>query len=103
MESEIVSRASMHRTDQWQSLVGKIVQVRLVGEFYRQGLVEDAMPDASGLWIAPEGAFEREFIDAASGFEVWTSLYPRSRWDRTAASEMVAKKAEVREQIAPRA
>lgn len=103
MESESVSRASMHRTDQWQSLVGKIVQVRLVGEFYRQGLVDDAMPDASGLWIAPEGAVQREFIDAASGFEVWTSLYPRSRWDRTEASAMVAKKAEVREQIAPRA
>jgi hypothetical protein len=30
------------------------------------------------LWIAPEAVFQREFIDAASGFEVWTSLYPIS-------------------------
>lgn len=101
METQSASRASMYRTDQWQSLAGEIVEVRLDGKVYRKGLVDDAMPDASGLWIAPEGAAQREFIDAASGFEVWTSLYPRSRWDGTAASEMAAEPAEVREQIAP--
>lgn len=66
----------MHRTDQWQSLVGEIVEVWLDGGLYRRGLVDDAMPDASGLWIAPEAASQREFIDAASGFEVWISLDP---------------------------
>lgn len=79
MESLSVSNARMHRTDQWQSLVGEIVVVWLDGELYRKGRVDDAMPDASGLWLAPDGAFQRKFIDAASGFEVWTSLYPRSR------------------------
>ena len=74
-----VNRASMRPTDQWQSLVGEIVEVRLNGEMYRKGLVDAAMPDASGLWIAPEGAVQREFIEAASGYEVWTSLYPRVR------------------------
>jgi hypothetical protein len=69
----------MHRADQWQSLVGEIVEVRLHGVLYRRGLVDDAMPDASGFWIAQEAVFQREFIDAASGFEAWTSLYPRSR------------------------
>jgi hypothetical protein len=78
MKTRSVSLASMRPTDQWQSLVGEIVEVRLVGEVYRKGLVDDAMPDASGLWIAREGAAQREFIDAASGFEVWTSRYPRS-------------------------
>jgi hypothetical protein len=78
MESQSVSRDSLHRTDQWQSLVGETIEVRLEGEVYRKGWVDAAMPDASGLWIAPEGAFQREFIDAASGFEVWTRLYPRS-------------------------
>lgn len=74
MESQSVSRASMYRRDQWQSLVGEIVEVRLDGEVYRKGSIDAAMPDASGLWIAPEGAFQREFIDAASGFGIWTSL-----------------------------
>ena len=72
MDSQSVSCASRHRTDQWQSLVGEIVQIRLDGEFYREGLVDAAMPDASGLWVAAEGASQRKFIDSASGYEVWT-------------------------------
>jgi hypothetical protein len=68
-------RANLHRTHQWQSVLGETVEV-WHGKLYRQGLVDATMPDASGLWIAPEGAFQREFIDAASGFEVWTTLYP---------------------------
>ena len=78
MESQIISRANMRCTDQWQSLVGEVVEIWLDGELYRKGLVDDAMPDASGVWIAAEAAFQREFIDAASGFEIWTRLYPRS-------------------------
>jgi hypothetical protein len=69
----------MHRTDQWQSLVGETVVVLLHGEVYRTGLVDDAMPDASGLWLASEGPLQRQFIDQASGFEIWTTLYPRSK------------------------
>lgn len=78
MESQSVSRDSLHRTDQWQSLVGETIEVWLEGEVYRKGWVDAAMPDASGLWLAPEGVFQREFIDTASGYEVWTRLYPRS-------------------------
>ncbi|MDQ0242100.1 hypothetical protein J2S94_004212 [Arthrobacter bambusae] len=81
MESQNVSRDNLHGTDQWQSLVGEAVEVRRDGEVYRTGLVDAAMPDASGLWIASEAAYQREFIDAASGFEVWTGLYPRSSRD----------------------
>jgi hypothetical protein len=81
MESQSATRASMHRTDQWQSLAGEVVEVWLGGAVYRKGLVDDAMPDASGLWLVCEGPFPRQFIDAASGFEVWTSLYPRSARD----------------------
>ncbi|PRB41100.1 hypothetical protein CQ020_14485 [Arthrobacter sp. MYb23] len=89
----------MHRTDQWQSLVGETVEVRLDGEVYCIGLVDAAMHDASGLWIAAEGAFERKFIDAASGFEVWTCLYPRSRWDGTALSGTLPETADISEHI----
>lgn len=82
----------MHRTDQWQSLVGEIVEVWHDGGFYRRGLVDDAMLDGSGLWLAPEAVNQREFIDASVGFEVWTSLYPRSRWD---AFEMEAEEVRI--------
>lgn len=78
MESRGLSSASWHRTDQWQSLVGEIVEVRFDAEIYRKGLVDAVMPDASGLWIALEGVAQREFIDSASGYEVWSNLYRRS-------------------------
>jgi hypothetical protein len=86
MESQSPSGSGMHCTNQWQSLAGEIVEVWLGGEIYRKGLVDDVMPDASGLWLALEGAFQRQFIAAALGFEVWTSLYPRSRRDGVANS-----------------
>jgi len=73
-----VIRANLHRTDQWQSLLGEMVEVWLDGKLYRRGLVDATMPNASGLWIAPEGAFQRQFIDASDGYEVWTTFYPRS-------------------------
>ena len=73
--------ARMHVTDQWQSLAGTVVEVRIGGELYRDGLVDAAMADASGFWLAADGADTREFIDVASGYQVWTSLYPRSSKD----------------------
>lgn len=75
------TRNSMHCTDQWQALAGEVVEVRLGGQLYRTGVVDDVMPDRSGLWLARDGFLPRKFIDAASGFEVWTSLYPRSGSD----------------------
>lgn len=71
----------MYVTDQWQSLTGTVVEVRMCGKLYRQGLVDAAMADASGFWLAADGADTREFIDVASGYQVWTSLYPRSSKD----------------------
>jgi len=65
-----------HRTDEWQSLPGATVEVRRRGEQYRSGLVEDAMPDASGIWLAADGAFGRELIEKAEGYEIWTTLHP---------------------------
>lgn len=79
MTGQNVSSTCMHRTDQWQSLVGEIVEVRRHGVLYRRGRVDADMPDASGFWIAREAVAQREFIDAASGYEVLTYLYPRPR------------------------
>lgn len=54
----------------WPSLVGKVVEVWSMGSLHRTGLVEDAMPDGSGLWIAADGSMPRQYIDA-SEFEVF--------------------------------
>lgn len=41
---------------------------------YRVGLVDDVMPDASGVWLAADGIRSREFIEKAQGYSLWTSL-----------------------------
>jgi hypothetical protein len=79
MQLQSVNCSGMRRTDQWQSLGGETVEVWYQGALYRRGVVDSTMPDASGLWIAAEGVASREFVDAVSGFEVWTYLYPSSR------------------------
>lgn len=65
----------MYRTDEWQCLTGKEVEVRLFGKLYRRGIVDMVMPDASALWLAADGLHCRKFIDKTSGFEIWSDLY----------------------------
>ena len=60
-----------YRHDAWQNLVGARVEVRRQGAVVREGLVDDAMPDSSALWIAADGFSNRELIAAAEGYEVW--------------------------------
>jgi len=60
----------MRRTAEWEYLSGAVVDVYLHDDLHRQGVVEDVMPDSSGLWIAAQGPCSREFIDKASGFAV---------------------------------
>lgn len=62
----------MRRTDEWESLAGTVVDVHLDNDLHRRGMVEDVMPDSSGLWIAAQGSWSREFVDKASGYTVWT-------------------------------
>jgi hypothetical protein len=57
---------------EWDSLAGAIVDVYLHHDFHRRGVVEDVMPDSSGLWIAAESPCTREFIDKASGYTLKT-------------------------------
>ena len=63
----------MRAGDQWRSLIGFRVDVWLRGVLYRSGFVDDALAGSGGLWLASEGVFLREFIDVASGYEVWIS------------------------------
>jgi hypothetical protein len=73
-----ISASMVHRTVQWQSLAGAVVEVYLHDSLYRRGIVDDTMPDASGIWIAADGPSSREFIHKSSGYAVWTSLHPSS-------------------------
>lgn len=103
MTFQHTGRASRQRTVLWQSLGGEIVEVRLDEGLYRRGVVDEAMPDSRGLWLAPEPVSQLELTDATSGFEVWTSLYSRSRWDNAGpASEKEAEASEAFERIPAR-
>ncbi|MBT2538997.1 hypothetical protein [Arthrobacter sp. ISL-69] len=59
-------------TGEFVGLAGALVDVYLHDDFHRRGIVEDVMPDSSGLWIAAQSPYSREFIDKASGYTVWT-------------------------------
>ncbi|WP_284753251.1 hypothetical protein [Arthrobacter sp. efr-133-R2A-120] len=47
------------------------VEVRRAGEQVQSGLVDNAMPDSSVVWLAPEGVQRRTLYEAVHGFEVW--------------------------------
>lgn len=64
---------SNHTMTRWQSLIGERVEVWRKKELYRTGIVDDAMPNGSGLWLARDGASHREFIDRACGYRVRVS------------------------------
>jgi hypothetical protein len=59
----------------WSNLVGVPVQLRQHGKNIRSGVVDAAMPDSSILWLAADGADDRQMFEAALGYQAWT--YPR--------------------------
>ncbi|WP_162943676.1 hypothetical protein [Arthrobacter celericrescens] len=59
------------RVSDWTKLIGKRVEVRHSGEQVQTGLVDNAMPDSSVIWLAPEGVYRRALFEAAHGFEIW--------------------------------
>ncbi len=48
--------------------------MRRHGKYIRSGIIDAAMPDASVLWLAADGADERQMFEAALGYQVW--IYP---------------------------
>ncbi|WP_437773390.1 hypothetical protein [Arthrobacter sp. KNU40] len=77
MKSFVNEDPQLSPTDEWQWLAGNNVEVRLAGKLYRRGVADMAMPDASGIWVAADGIQGREYIDKASGFEIWSDLYAK--------------------------
>jgi hypothetical protein len=63
-------------SDEWQSIIGRRVEVWLRGVLYRKGIVDDALRGSKGLWLAQDGVCQREFIDVILGYEIWLPRKP---------------------------
>lgn len=56
---------------EWSNLVGVPVQLHRHGKYIRSGVIDAAMPDSSLLWLAADGADERQMFEAALGYQAW--------------------------------
>jgi len=68
-----LNRAISRPQVQWSQLVNVLVEVRQNGRTIRQGIVDDAMPDSSALWIAADSTDPRRIFEACRGYEVWVA------------------------------
>ena len=55
----------------WDLLIGALVEIRRDGQVVCAGVVEDAMPDSSALWIAAHGVQPRRMYESALIYQVW--------------------------------
>ncbi|WP_419203185.1 hypothetical protein [Paenarthrobacter nitroguajacolicus] len=62
---------TLHNYTSWSLLIGTSVEIRYKGRTLRTGIVEDAMPDSSTLWIAQHGVQPRKLYEASLGYQAW--------------------------------
>lgn len=55
----------------WNRLIGAYVQISRENQVIRSGVVDDAMPDSSILWVASDGIHPRAMFEAADGYAAW--------------------------------
>lgn len=55
----------------WQDRVGEIAEIRRDEYIVRRGIIEEVMPDGSGLWLAADLNRGREYFHKDLGFELW--------------------------------
>ncbi|KSU76872.1 hypothetical protein GA0061083_2287 [Pseudarthrobacter enclensis] len=55
----------------WSRLIGIPVQIRQYGTAIRSGVVDDAMPDSSMLWLMADSSQGRTLYSAYEGHEAW--------------------------------
>ncbi|WP_461172313.1 hypothetical protein M1D93_15140 [Arthrobacter sp. Z1-9] len=60
-----------YRHHEWARLIGAPVDIKKHGEVIRTGIVDDAMPDSSMIWIASDEQSSRTLYEASEGFQVW--------------------------------
>jgi hypothetical protein len=61
----------LYPASEWHRLDGVPVEIRQLGLTVRAGTVAAVMPDSSMIWVAADGAYERELFLAADHYEVW--------------------------------
>jgi hypothetical protein len=58
-------------TAEWENHIGDIVEIRRKAELVRRGIVEEEMPDGSGLWLAADATDHRMYFQKDLGYELW--------------------------------
>jgi hypothetical protein len=84
------------RHSKWNELIGARVEIRRNLQVVRSGVIEEAMPDSSCLWLAADAPHQRTLIDAAEGYEVWIEprelngkyFHRTTAWDLTPAAQL---------------
>ncbi len=62
---------ALHQTADWQNHVGEIVEIRSKVNTVRWCIVEEEMPDGSGLWLSADVTDRREYFHKDFGYELW--------------------------------
>lgn len=60
-----------HNHTQWQDLIGALVEIRQNGTVIRAGIVHDAMPDGSAIWINADSSQPRRIYEKSEEFLVY--------------------------------
>jgi hypothetical protein len=60
-----------HKQYDWLPVLGEVVQIRNNGCIIREGFVDAVTNDGSILWLAADGAHNRQMIIKTDGNEVW--------------------------------
>lgn len=60
-----------YRHHEWARLIGVPVEIQRHGEVIRAGVVDNAMPDSSIIWIGSDEQSTRTLYDVSEGFQVW--------------------------------
>ncbi|MBT2515511.1 hypothetical protein [Arthrobacter sp. ISL-30] len=58
----------------WSRLIGLPVEIRRLGETLTSGIIDDATPDSTILWLAPNGPQHRTMYERSMKHEVWVDL-----------------------------
>lgn len=62
---------ALYPSSEWHRLDGVPVEIRQQGTMVRAGTVAATMPDSSMIWLAADGAYERQMFLASDNYEVW--------------------------------
>jgi hypothetical protein len=66
----------MHRHTQWEDLIGALVEVHQHGQVVRSGIVDEAMPDGSAIWITSDSSQPRRIYEKSEGFLIYVEPQP---------------------------